>query len=101
MARTVLICGATGKQGGAVVNTLLAENADLDILAVTRNANSPSAQRLAQRSPRIRLVQGDLADPTALFKSATELAGGPVWGVFSVQVCCRAVQSPVVARDGH
>ncbi|KAH6695034.1 nucleoside-diphosphate-sugar epimerase family protein [Plectosphaerella plurivora] len=86
MSRTVLICGATGKQGGAVISTLLAEDANINILAVTRNAASASAQRLAQKSERIQLVQGDLADPVALLSAATTLAGGPVWGVFSVQV---------------
>ncbi|KAM0321725.1 hypothetical protein ACHAQA_009964 [Verticillium albo-atrum] len=90
MARSVLILGATGKQGGAVINTLVAENADLDILAVTRNTSSPSAQRLLSKSSRIQLVQGDLADPQLLLKTAKEVAGGPIWGVFSVQVAIGA-----------
>ncbi|KAM0275082.1 hypothetical protein ACHAQH_007561 [Verticillium albo-atrum] len=86
MARSVLIFGATCKQGGAVINTLIAENADFDILAVTRNTTSPSAQRLLNKSSRIRLVQGDLADPSLVLKTAQEVGGSPIWGVFSVQV---------------
>ncbi|KAG8667147.1 hypothetical protein FPOAC1_011969 [Fusarium poae] len=86
MSRAVLICGATGKQGGAVLKRLVKQNADFKILAVTRNAKSPSAQRLLSKSPNIRLVQGDLADPTAIFKTARSVTDKPIWGVFSVPV---------------
>ncbi|CAF3519492.1 unnamed protein product [Fusarium graminearum] len=86
MSRAVLICGATGKQGGAVLNRLVKQNADFKILAVTRNAKSPSAQRLLSKSPNIKLVQGDLADPAAIFKTARSVTDKPIWGVFSVQV---------------
>jgi uncharacterized protein YbjT (DUF2867 family) len=86
MSRTVLICGATGKQGGAVVNKLLDEKADFEILAVTRDAKSASAQRLMEKSPKIKLVQGNLAEPLAIFKAAKEVTDSPIWGVFSVQV---------------
>jgi len=86
MSRAILVCGSTGKQGGAVINRLVEQNADLEILAVTRNASSASAQRLLKKSPKIRLVQGELSDPAALFKTAKEVASSPIWGVFSVQV---------------
>ncbi|PYH84662.1 NAD(P)-binding protein [Aspergillus uvarum CBS 121591] len=81
----VLITGATGKQGGSVIRNLLAKNAPFDILAVTRNAQSPSAQKLAQQSPRIKLVEGNLDDPAALFRSAKTGSSAPIWGVYSVQ----------------
>ncbi|EFQ25161.1 NmrA-like family protein [Colletotrichum graminicola] len=84
---SILICGSTGEEhGGAVINRLVEQNADLEILAVTRNASSASAQRLVKKSPKIRLVQGELSDPTALFRSGKEVASSPIWGVFSVQV---------------
>ncbi|KAJ0123625.1 NmrA-like family domain-containing protein [Diaporthe amygdali] len=85
MSRALLICGATGKQGGAVIDQLLRQNADFEILAVTRNADSGSAQRLLKKSNQIKLVQGNMADPTALFKTAREVTKTPIWGVFSVQ----------------
>jgi len=86
MAPAILVCGATGKQGGALINQLIRENADFEILALTRDEKSPSAQHLVQKSPNIKLIQGDLADPTKIFDAAEAVAGGPVWGVFSVQV---------------
>ncbi|KZL78685.1 nucleoside-diphosphate-sugar epimerase family protein [Colletotrichum tofieldiae] len=87
MSRALLITGATGKQGGAVVNALLSRQpSDFLLLAVTRNAQSASAKRLAAKSPSIKLVEGDLDAAPALFASAKTAAGAvPLWGVFSVQ----------------
>jgi uncharacterized protein YbjT (DUF2867 family) len=83
----ILVTGATGKQGGSLIQNLLSKNAPFQILAVTRNTQSPSAQKLSQQSSKISLVQGDLDHPAELFKTAQGLATGPIWGVFSVQVC--------------
>ncbi|KAI1799319.1 nucleoside-diphosphate-sugar epimerase family protein [Daldinia bambusicola] len=84
-SRAVLITGATGKQGGAVVSALLKANADFEILALTRDAQSASAQRLAQKSPKIKLVTGDMNAAENIFKKAKEVTKTPIWGVFSVQ----------------
>lgn len=82
MSKTLLITGATGKQGGAVIKALLAADADFNILAVTRNTSSESAKALEKQSPKVKAIQGDLNDPKAIF----DTAGSPIWGVFSVQV---------------
>ncbi|KIX07841.1 uncharacterized protein Z518_02495 [Rhinocladiella mackenziei CBS 650.93] len=86
MSKIVLITGATGKQGGAVVNALLAANADFQILAVTRDPSSASAQKLAKMSPKIKLVSGNLDHPEDIFRTAKRMASAPIWGVFSVQM---------------
>lgn len=86
MSKALLVFGATGKQGGALIKALLAANADFQILAVTRNTQSVSAQKLAQQSPKIKLINGDLDNPEQVFKKAKEISSAAVWGVFSVQV---------------
>ncbi|KAI1104967.1 NAD(P)-binding protein [Jackrogersella minutella] len=85
MSRALLIAGATGKQGGAVVNALLKANADFEILALTRDSQSASAQRLLQKSPKIKLVTGNLDAPDNIFTKAKEVTETPIWGVYSVQ----------------
>ena len=87
MSRALLITGATGKQGGAVIDALLARQpSDFLLLAVTRNTTSASAKRLAAKSSSIKLIEGNLNAIPALFKSAKNLAGGvSLWGVYSVQ----------------
>ncbi|KAG8358514.1 hypothetical protein FVEN_g3774 [Fusarium venenatum] len=72
MSRTLLITGATGKQGGSVVAALLAAQADFNILALTRDASSPSAKKLAAKSPKITLVEGNLDDADAIFTNVSK-----------------------------
>ena len=91
--KAILITGATGKQGGSVLNQLASHTtaSEFTLLAVTRNADSASAKRIVERHPKVLLVQGDLNDVPALFASAkTALtdAGKPeqIWGVYSVQI---------------
>ncbi|KAL7938769.1 hypothetical protein V8C35DRAFT_87850 [Trichoderma chlorosporum] len=85
MSRSLLITGATGKQGGAAIRALLSRNADFKLLAVTRDKTSPSAQKLASLSSKITLLQGDLNDTDAIFGQAKEVSNSPPWGVFSIQ----------------
>ncbi|PGH18436.1 hypothetical protein AJ79_00505 [Helicocarpus griseus UAMH5409] len=84
--KAVLITGATGKQGGAVVKNLVARDAPFEILAVTRNSNSASAQRLSKLSSNIKLVEGNMDNPAGIFENARSITSSPIWGVFSVQV---------------
>lgn len=82
----ILVTGATGKQEGSLIKSLLKTNAPFQILGVTRNTQSPSAQKLLQSSQKISLVQGHPDNPAEIFKNAQSLSKTPIWGVFSVQV---------------
>ncbi|KAH7007560.1 hypothetical protein EDB80DRAFT_843031 [Ilyonectria destructans] len=74
MSRAVLITGATGNQGGSVIDALVAKQpSDFLLLAVTRNAQSASAKRLAAKSASIKLSAKQVAETS------------PLWGVYSVQ----------------
>ena len=86
MSKVLLITGATGKQGGAVVDSLLEspEAQKFTILAVTRNPDSPSAQKLKDRG--VKIVTGNLNDVPAIFQNAKTVVDQPIWGVFSVQI---------------
>lgn len=83
---SILITGATGKQGGSLIRSLVSRNAPFEILAVTRNPTSTSAQKLKNLSSSIKLVEGDLDQPAAMFQKAQSLSSAPIWGVYSVQV---------------
>jgi uncharacterized protein YbjT (DUF2867 family) len=74
--RIVLVTGATGRQGGAVIRHLLPKGWKLK--ALTRNPQSPAAQALTERG--VELVQGDLEDAASIARAA---AG--VYGIYSVQ----------------
>jgi uncharacterized protein YbjT (DUF2867 family) len=74
--RTILVAGATGKQGGAIARALAGKG--FKIRAFTRKPESDAAKALAKTGAEI--VQGDLDDAASL-KNALQ----GVWGVFSVQ----------------
>lgn len=90
----VLITGATGKQGGSLIKSLISRNAPFEVLAVTRDPTSASAQKLRSLSSNIKLVQGDLDNPAEIFQNARRLASAPIWGVYSVQV----IECPITSR---
>jgi uncharacterized protein YbjT (DUF2867 family) len=74
MSRTdapVLVLGATGGQGGAVVGELLARG--LRVRALVRRLDAPSVQRLSERS--VEAVVGSLDDRTSLAAAMRGAAG--------------------------
>jgi uncharacterized protein YbjT (DUF2867 family) len=74
--KTVLVTGATGRQGGAVVRHMLAKGRKLR--ALTRDIRSHAAQAWAGKN--VEVVRGDLEDPASLEKAVRG-----VFGVYSVQ----------------
>ncbi|KAB8268065.1 hypothetical protein BDV30DRAFT_246001 [Aspergillus minisclerotigenes] len=81
----VLITSATGKQGDSLIKSIISRNAPFEILAVTRDPTSTSAQKLRNLSPSIKLVEGDLDNPAKIFQNTQHLTSSPIWGVYSVQ----------------
>ncbi|WPB77954.1 NmrA/HSCARG family protein [Archangium violaceum] len=83
---TVLVTGATGKQGGALARLLLKR--EHRVLAFVRSPDSPAAEELAQRGAE--LITGDFDEPESLeramggvdavFAMATPFGGGGLEG---------------------
>lgn len=57
----VLVTGATGNQGGAVVDHLLRRDEEFDVYGLTRDPESDAAQSLSDRG--VDVVRGNLEDP--------------------------------------
>jgi uncharacterized protein YbjT (DUF2867 family) len=73
---TILVTGATGKQGGSVIRAL--DEQAFQLRAMTRKPQSDAAKALGAHG--VEIVHGDLDDEASL---AGALRG--VWGVFAVQ----------------
>jgi uncharacterized protein YbjT (DUF2867 family) len=87
--KTILVTGATGKQGGALITQLLAspQAASLALVAVTRDTTTDRARRLAAL-PGVTVVAGDFSDLGALFAQLPKPdpdSAAPLWGVYGVQ----------------
>jgi uncharacterized protein YbjT (DUF2867 family) len=74
--RLILVCGATGNQGGAVARSLL--DRGFQVRALTRDLQKSEAQTLAEGGAEV--VQGDMED-----RSDMERVLEGVYGIFSVQ----------------
>src|SRR5262245_16109765 len=74
--RLVLVTGATGRQGGAVLKELRA--AGIPVRAMTRKPDGDPAKALAKQG--VEVVKGDLDDPASLERALTG-----AWGVWAVQ----------------
>jgi uncharacterized protein YbjT (DUF2867 family) len=75
--RTILVTGATGTQGGAVIRHLREKG--FPVRALTRNLDTPKARALMNQ-PGLEIARGDYEDPSSL-RSALD----DVYGVFAVQ----------------
>jgi uncharacterized protein YbjT (DUF2867 family) len=95
-SKSILVTGATGKQGGALISSLLASRSTspFNIIALTRNTNSARAKSLASK-PNVTILEGDLDDCPAIFSKLTS----PLHGVFSVQVPLKAKVEEKQGKD--
>jgi len=66
-SKLVLVTGATGNQGGAVVQALLKQGQK--VRGMTRNASSAAAEQL--RSQGVEVVAGDFTDQDSLVRAAS------------------------------
>ena len=67
MSKLLVVFGATGQQGGSVINFVLNDpelSKQYSVRAITRTASSPAAQELQKRG--VDVVVADLDDPASL-----------------------------------
>ena len=62
MINKILVVGATGQQGGAVVDAL--SGSDIEVFGLTRNTGSEKAKTLMAKG--VKLITGDLTDKESL-----------------------------------
>ncbi|CAI6336655.1 unnamed protein product [Periconia digitata] len=77
--RRIVVSGATGKQGGALISSLLSTPSQpFEIYALTRNKTSKSAIALSSK-PNVFVIEGNFDNPSAVFRQVDK-----PWGFFSV-----------------
>lgn len=76
MNKRILVTGATGAQGGALIPLL--QQRGYSVRALTRDPAKPAAQGLTQQG--VEVFAGDLDDEASLLRACTDC-----YGVFSVQ----------------
>ncbi|KAJ1642308.1 hypothetical protein LPJ64_005841, partial [Coemansia asiatica] len=72
MTKTVAIIGATGLQGGGVLNSLY-DTGKYKIRALTRNPSGEPAKLLLMKYPGIEVAAADLDDTESLRKAFKDI----------------------------
>jgi uncharacterized protein YbjT (DUF2867 family) len=70
-APIAVIVGTLGAQGSSVLSALLENQPHYKIRALTSNATSPDAIRLANSNPKVEVLQTDLSSPNSLLEAFT------------------------------
>ena len=71
MIDSILVAGATGTQGGSVVDALLATGATYDVRGLTRRPESDAAAALRDRG--VTVVEGDMTDRAAMDRAVADV----------------------------
>ncbi|WP_293032581.1 NmrA/HSCARG family protein [Natronococcus sp.] len=71
MSTKVLVTGATGNQGGAVVDHLLESDTEFDVYGLTRDASGDHARELSEHG--VTMVEGDLDEKESLAPHVAEV----------------------------
>lgn len=74
--KTIVVCGATGKQGGAVLDALVRSNR-WKVVAISRDTSSQKVQEI--KAMGVTILPADLSDRTSLVKAFKN-----AYGVFSI-----------------
>src|SRR3990172_11772709 len=72
---TIVVCGATGQQGGAVIESLLKKQ-QWNVIALSRNPEGPQAAGL--RNSGVKVIKADMEDKASLvnaFRGASGVFG--------------------------
>lgn len=89
MRKNILVTGASGKQGSAIIRALVRRRSgdaeiQYHIYALTREASSARAQYLLDEKD-VTVVEGDLDVPESIAEIFEEAKGnGGIWGVYAV-----------------
>lgn len=93
--RTIVICGATGKQGNAVLRSLL-DAGQQELVALSRNPEGPASESIRARG--VKVVQADLEDRDSLIAAFKGAYG--VYGVTTMMSPARKLDMEMERRQG-
>lgn len=71
MKKRALLTGVTGQDGGHLTQLLLSKG--YEVFGLIRGQNNPRKSEFVREFPDVKLIEGDLADPTSLIR-AVELS---------------------------
>lgn len=95
--RRALITGITGQDGGHLAE-LLAEKG-YDVFGLIRGQNNPRRSVLEAQLPTVRLIEGDLTDPTSLVRAVELSDPDELYNLAAVSHVGYSFKNPTLTTD--
>ena len=96
MARA-LITGITGQDGHYLAKHLVREG--YEVFGMVRGQRNPNAERIAAELPDVRLIPGDVLDPTSIRKVLTEAVPDEIYNLAAVSFVQYSFDHPVLTSE--
>jgi GDPmannose 4,6-dehydratase len=95
--KRALITGITGQDGSYLAELLLEEG--YSVYGMIRRASTESSERIAHLVDKIRVVQGDLLDPTSLVRALEEARPTEVYNLAAQSFVPTSFSQPVLTAE--
>lgn len=97
MAKTALITGITGQDGYHLAELL--HDKGYEVYGLIRGQQNPKKQRVEQEQPYIKLIEGDLVDPTSLVKAMEVAKPDEVYNLAAISHVGYSFKAPQLTAD--
>lgn len=95
--KSALVTGITGQDGGHLAELLLSEG--YHVYGLIRGQNNPKAPALIEEFPDLRLIEGDLTDPTSLIGAIEQSDPDEVYNLGAVSHVGFSFTNPTLTAD--
>lgn len=97
MGKRALITGITGQDGSYLAEFLLAK--DYEVFGMVRRASTENFDRIEHLRERVRLIQGDLLDPTSLIAVLEEAQPDEIYNLAAQSFVPTSWKQPVLTAE--
>ncbi len=97
MAKKALITGVTGQDGSYLAEFLLEQG--YDVIGMVRRTSTINFERIADIQDKIKIVQGDLLDPSSLIDIIREHRPGEVYNLAAQSFVPTSWKQPVLTGE--
>jgi GDPmannose 4,6-dehydratase len=97
MSKSALITGITGQDGSYLAELLLEEG--YEVYGLVRRSSSARLERIAHVQDRLKLVQGDLLEPSSLQRALADARPHEVYNLAAQSFVPRSFDEPVLTAE--
>lgn len=97
MAKTALITGITGQDGGHLAELLHSKG--YEVYGIIRGQHNPKRVQVEQQQPYVNLIEADLTDPSSLVRAITTASPNEVYNLAAISHVGYSFKTPQLVAD--